>query len=227
MKSLEIPVLIKTILTSFKWGVIGAVMLSGWIMAAWIKADLRPGIIQPLPTPISYEIVAQEPGRGQEWAFQDCVKVRYLQDTNENATKHPGTPGQKTSGVETKIQEGHALPLGRFLVPASGRDPIQVIPELDPVSGETKLQVEPAGGFARFGGERYAFVDLSYVNQLQGFQDAASSPSLDIGLHQDLGRLGKLELMAEGWLGASLLSIDNQTQSVLSVGVKVRVALPF
>lgn len=214
-------------LKGVKWGVIAAVMLSGWILAAWLKADLRPGIIQPLPTPIRYEIVAQEPGRGQEWAFQDCVKVRYVRDTSANAAKHPGIPDQKTNDAGAKTQKGRVLPLGRFLVPGSGRDPLSVVPELDSVSGETKLQVQPAGGFARFGGERYAFVDLSYVNQLQGFQDAASSPSLDIGLHQDLGRLGKFELMAEGWLGASLLSIDNQTQSVLSVGVKVRVALPF
>lgn len=222
---------------TIKWSTILSIVLSIWIVAAWLKADLKPDLIQPIPTHRVVEIVAQKPTSGQEWAFQECVKVRYLQDTNENATKHPGTPGQKTSGVETKIQEGHALPLGRFLVPASGRDPLRVTPELDPVSGETKLQVEPAGGFARFGGERYAFADLLYQWQQINFPDAPGSFSdtrslsqygLNIGIHQGLGRIGKVELMAEGWVGLGKQSFDlGLSDWSVQAGGKLRLALPF
>lgn len=248
---------IKAIIAGIKWTTIILIGLSGWIAFAWLKADLWPNRIDPLPIHRRVEIVAQKPGKGQEWATYEGAKVRFLQDkqTNTNRDQRDGTVGSgsgnnhenpsdvpRSAITSTALEsmDSHAngskspsspaqavLPLGKFLVPTGGRDPLWVIPELDPVSGETKLQVEPAGGYARFGGERYAFMDLSYQRLLQSDMSLSSAPSLSVGLHQDLGRIGRLELMAEGWLQASVLENQLDRSVELGVGVRLRVALPF
>ena len=70
-------------------------------------------------------------------------------------------------------------------------------------------------------------MDLSYQKLLQSDFSLLDVPALSIGLHQDLGRLGRLELMAEGWLQASLLQDQTARLVELGVGLKLRVALPF
>lgn len=241
---------------TIKWSTILAIVLSIWIVAAWLKADLKPDLIQPIPTHRVVEIVAQKPTSGQEWAIKYGVPVRYLSEADRRGSnakrissqgihsesKPVSSEGGLSSGQATDNQSGDGqsgvvLPLGKFLVPSGGRDPIYVIPELDPVSGETKLRAQPAGGFARFGGERYAFADLLYQWQQFNFPDAPevyertrslSQYGLNIGIHQGLGRIGKVELMAEGWVGLGKQSFDlGLSDWSVQAGGKLRLALPF
>lgn len=230
---------------TIKWSTILAIVLSIWIVAAWLKADLKPDLIQPMPTHRVVEIVAQKPTSGQEWATYEGAKVRFLQDkqTNTNRDQRDGTVGSGSgsshvnpsdaprSATTSPALEGtdfHAngskspsspaqavLPLGRFLVPTGGRDPLWVTPELDPVSGETKLQAQPAGGFARFGGERFAGGSFELLSN--------GRQQVEVLLHQDLGRLGKLEFSVEGFARATLNQIESDNQ----FGVRARIVILF
>lgn len=107
------------------------------------------------------------------------------------------------------------MPLGRYLLPSGGRDPFYVTPELDPVSGETKLQVEPAGGYVRFGGERAVGGSFEIWS--------SNNKRVELFLTQGLGRVGRVEFSATATTAFEV----NDLASGVSVGARLSMWVPF
>jgi len=194
-------------------------------MAAFFKASITPPVI-----PGERELVQKQLPleRGEERVEIPCVKVAAIHSSKSPALQ--STPRSEGSGTDTgdsSQPSAHSTPVFPLLL-----DRIEVLPSRDPQKFEVRLEDSGLtsvvsvhqGGFARFGGERYAFIDLQ-----SEWSQHLNRESVTVGVHQDLGRLWRVETMLEAYVGVQRIRLDSElsgsTDPVL--GARLRVALPF
>lgn len=237
-------------LKGLKWTTLAALALSGWLAAAWIKTS---AVVPVTPTEIQRTLVVQPlpPTKHQQQAVIRGVPLQILVPKSQlgelgalpPATSTPtgqtGSDQDQTGQVvypsggfvtldlgqdstlrilnQEALEKLWPLNLGEFEIPAA-KDERKYRAELDR-QGKLTLKLLDSGGRFRLGGERYFFVDLTYSNL--GHMGM-------VGLHQDLGRIGRFEWMAELAAGVEQERGDYalDTQGLRIQGT-LRMAFPF